>query len=487
MARSRITPEQMLESCRVLMAEGSTDAQRASMSLLKASGELAQAQMIAVFEQAQNDIIKEIARLKERDLVTFHVEAALQRVHSILEEMTGKSEPLAHSLVVARIIQGKITSRMKNRKQNYVSAFELVNTDTSNVERVVNQILGQITHAAGCTEQSVRAQVQSACVMANTQANSDVQIEVNFPSISTIPNSSFKTKKVTKHISREKQKELERAPEKTAAEMVSDAYRQIAFMKNNYVLGRREADMIRRRTLQSVAATEASGAGLVNAEKSLISSLLKDGLTAFVDRSGKRWSLGVYCNMAVRTTSRQSINLGRLYDDEDQDLYIIVNRHSNCPICSRYEGRVYSRSGTNPNYPPLAAAFGKIDKSGDTKIENTYLTIHPNCRHTINAWNELAHTEKEVEEMRRKSNPQTNPFDIDPRTEKQIELYKEREQIMAEEAASHRMYREMMQYIPIRELGTWPNFHEHYKANDSKYKDLLAKYREKVKKLSENT
>lgn len=463
------------------MATGSTDAQRAAMQVLKASGELAQAQLIATFEQAQNDLIKELSRLTNKDLVSFHVQAALARVHAILEQMVGNSEPLAHGLVVAKVIQGKVLSRMRNRNRKIVSAFDLVDTDTANVERVVNQIMGQITRAAGCTEQTLQQQLQVACTKANSQQGTDAQIEVNFPPITSVPNASFDKKTVSKHISNETKGKLNDNPVKTAKEITAEAYKQIAFMRNNYVLGRREADMVRRRTLQVVALSEAKGSGLVNAEKSLISTLLKDGLTAFVDRSGKRWSLGVYCNMAVRTTSRQCTNLGELYDDPEQDLYIIVNRHSNCPICSRYEGRVYSRSGKNPHYPSIAAAFGKIDPNGADTIENTYLTIHPNCRHTLSAWHERAHTEKEIDEMRKKS---TTPFDIDPRTEKQIEQYKERERLMDIEAASRRMYREMAQYIPYKELGTWPTFHEHYKANDARYKELLARYRQKVSEMA---
>ena len=85
--------------------------------------------------------------------------------------------------------------------------------------------------------------------------------------------------------------------------------------------------------------------------------------------------------------------------------------------------------------------------------------------------------------MREKSNPATNPFSVDPRTKKQIEAYNERQSVMAEEAASARMYRKMLQYIPVKVLGSWVDFHRHYMAKDGWYEKRLEEY-EKARKTS---
>jgi hypothetical protein len=251
-------------------------------------------------------------------------------------------------------------------------------------------------------------------------------------------------------------------------------------MRNMYVIGRREADIVRQQTLRSVALQEATGSGMVNAQKNLITSLMNEGLVAFIDRGGHRWTLGNYCNMAVRTTSAQASNLGEIFDDPEQDLYIIVDRKSTCPICAKYEGRVYSRSGTNPNYPPLKDAFSKIDPNGTDEIENTYLSIHPNCRHTIAKFVEKAHTPEQIEAYRKFSNPLTNPYSNDQRSQAEVKRYKERERVMGLEAASEREYRKLMQYIPVSELGSWITFHKHFLKKDDKYKKLLEKYRNAV-------
>jgi hypothetical protein len=130
----------------------------------------------------------------------------------------------------------------------------------------------------------------------------------------------------------------------------------------------------------------------------------------------------------------------------------------------------------------LSDAFGKIDPNGPGGLENTYLSIHPNCRHTISKWVERAHSPIEVVAARNNSDPATNPYDLDPRTEKEVKRYQELERQKAQRAACIREYRKMMQFIPVKELGSWLTFAKHYIAKDDKYQAL----REKYQKLSKS-
>ena len=123
-----MNPNQMIESAKVLCASGSPDSVRATMVILKASSDLAQAQMIHIFENAQKDLIKELSRLKNKDLVTYHTEAALARVTSILSKMKGDSETMAESVVAANLIIGKLKSKFASRikdPEQLVKAFDL--------------------------------------------------------------------------------------------------------------------------------------------------------------------------------------------------------------------------------------------------------------------------------------------------------------------------------------------------------------------------
>lgn len=476
-----MNPSQILESAEVLCSTGSPDSVRASMRLVKVSADLAQAEMIKTFEKAQNDIIKELARLTNNDLATYHVEAALMRVTITLGRLKGVIEPIAETLVKANVIIGKLRGRFGLAPTEFYSAFKLAEPETKRVDMIVNQMLGQINHAVDSARQSVRNQVQSACVSSQSDKDAQGQVEVNFPSIESSSENVALVPKKQKKLTEKEKTELLKNPAKSAKNITEDAKKQIQYMRNMYVIGRREADIVRQQTLRSIALQEATGSGMVNAQKNLITSLMNEGLVAFVDRSGRKWTLGNYCNMATRTTSAQASNLGEIFDDPEQDLYIIVDRKSTCPICAKYEGRVYSRSGTNPNYPPLKDAFSKIDPNGSDEIENTYLSIHPNCRHTIAKWVEAAHTPEQIEAYRKFSNPLTNPYSVEQRTEEEIKRYKKRERVMGIEAASEREYRKLMQYIPVSELGSWITFHKHFIKKDDKYKKLLEKYRNLIK------
>lgn len=470
----------LLEGAEEVMSVGSTDAARAAMRMVQASADVAKAELIAMFEAAQSDLVKELVRLKNNDLVTYHIDAAMARVRVILDRLRSESENVAETMIHATVVIGRLNARISQGKtgKELLTAFDFIGHDAANVERLVNQLVGHIDRAAKCAEQSVRNQLQTACIKANMSEKDagSIDISATFPPIDTGNGTAIRTRRETVSLPAKGKEQLKKNPVETAKRMTQEAYNQINRMRAQYVIGRREADMIRQRTLATVAMNEARGGAMVNAQKELVTTLMRDGLTAFVDRSGRKWTLGNYCEMAVRTTSRQSLNHGELFDDPEQDLFYIVNRHSNCPICSKYEGRVYSRSGTNPHYPALAEAFNTIDRNGTKSLDNSYLVIHPNCRHTIKPWNELTKTPAELAEIRRKSNPATNPFDVEQRTEEQIRQYKKRQEVMAREAASKRMYRQMLQYIPGRELGTWPSFHTHYMANDGWYQKMLSRY-----------
>mgnify|MGYP003291320359 CR=1 FL=1 len=196
--------------------------------------------------------------------------------------------------------------------------------------------------------------------------------------------------------------------------------------RNLYQVARLDNDIYRQSALASTAYTEALGKGAFYAGQSMEVAIRNHGITAFVDKRGRQWSLTDYCSMATRTTAHQA-EVSAVLTKDDHDLYQIVKIGSTCPICAPLEGRVYSKSGMNPNYPPLSLAFGKIDPNGGDDLSNTYLCIHPNCLHSLIKYTEMGKTDKQIQKMRDFSNPETNPLDVDPRSKKQIEAYRTKE------------------------------------------------------------
>ena len=213
-----------------------------------------------------------------------------------------------------------------------------------------------------------------------------------------------------------------------------------------FTVGRLENDPFRSTALKQIMGQEAAGTGWTQTSAQMTQELRNKGLTAFVDKAGRKWSLSDYCNMCTRTTARQA-EVAALLTADDHDLWQIVKIGSTCPVCAPLEGRVYSKSGTNPEYPPLSLAFGKVDPSGPDDLANTYLNIHPNCLHSLIKYTTIGKSEKQIQKDKDFSDPKKNPLDRDPRTKKQIAAYREKERNrrrLREDMKQHREYREIL-------------------------------------------
>lgn len=244
------------------------------------------------------------------------------------------------------------------------------------------------------------------------------------------------------------------------------------------LIGRVEPDVYRRVGMEQVALQQARGAGTYKMLPGFVEALRREGVTAFVDKAGRNWSLHTYCAMVSRTTSRQAEVLAVLTADPEQDLYRISSHGTTCGICAPYEGRVYSKSGTNPDYPPLAAAFGKQDPDGPDTLANTWLNIHPNCLHSLYSYSEAGRSEEEIQKIKDFSNPAKNPFSRDPRTEKQIKAYRAKEAARRQWLATYKQWEDYRVTLGDKVPKTYQTFEKHKRADDEKYKAWQKLYRE---------
>lgn len=249
------------------------------------------------------------------------------------------------------------------------------------------------------------------------------------------------------------------------------------------LIGRVEPDIYRRVGLEQVAAQAATGRGVNRAVPAFVEALRREGVTAFVDKAGRRWSLHTYCTMVSRTTRRQAQVLSVLERNPGQDLYKITSHGTTCALCAPYEGRVYSKSGTDPDFPPLADAFGRIDPAGPDTLANTWLNIHPGCLHALIPWTAAGRTDEEIEEIKRFSSPKTNPYSRDPRTEKQIEAYRKKEAARAAWLRNYRQWERYRMTLGDKVPKTYQTFEKHKRENDDKYKSWQREYREANKEI----
>ena len=259
---------------------------------------------------------------------------------------------------------------------------------------------------------------------------------------------------------------------------ITDATMTAMATVQSAILGRIEPDVYRRVGLEQVAAMQATGRGANAVVPGFVEALRREGITAFTDKAGRRWSLHTYCSMVTRTTSRQAEIAAVLSADQNHDLYLISSHGTTCALCAPYEGRVYSKSGTDPDFPPLSAAFGKIDPSGPDNLANTWLNIHPNCLHVLLPWTPAGRTPEEIQKIKDFSGPRKNPFTLDPRSQKQINAYRKKEAARRRWLARYRQWERYRMTLGDKVPKTYQTFERHKLANDDKYKEWERLYRE---------
>lgn len=259
---------------------------------------------------------------------------------------------------------------------------------------------------------------------------------------------------------------------------ITDASVTVMATVQSALIGRIEPDVYRRVGLEQVALRQATGQGVYRQLPQFVEALRREGITAFVDKAGRHWSLHTYCSMVSRTTSRQAEVLAALTADPEQDLYRISSHGTTCALCAPYEGRVYSKSGNDPDFPPLADAFGKVDPAGPNNLANTWLNIHPGCLHSIYPWTPAGRSPEEIQKIKDFSNPEKNPFTRDPRAQKQIKAYRNKEKARAQWLRNYRQWEDYRITLGDKVPKTYQTFEKHKKLNDEKYKNWQRLYRE---------
>lgn len=244
-----------------------------------------------------------------------------------------------------------------------------------------------------------------------------------------------------------------------------------------YAIARLEDDPFRRSALSQAARQEAAGTGWMQTSASMALDLKNRGITAFVDKAGRKWTLYDYCNMATRTTVRQA-QVAAVLTEDDWDLWQIVKIGSTCPVCAPLEGRIYSKSGTNPDYPPLSLAFGKIDPEGSDDLTNTYLNIHPNCLHSLVRYTTIGKTEKQIQKDKDFSDPKKNPLTRDPRTKMQIAAYRNKERNRRKLLADIRQHKKYRAVLEKDVPENFDKFREMKYNNPERWKELQDAYKD---------
>lgn len=199
----------------------------------------------------------------------------------------------------------------------------------------------------------------------------------------------------------------------------------------------------------------------------------------------KQWKKKYLVDNGSRTSERQKAILDLILRTPTQDLYKLVSHRGSCAFCAPRQGRVYSRSGKDPVFPPLALAFHKIDPDGPDVLWNTHLIPHPNCLCSLVAWTSAGRTPEELEEIRRFSNLKTNPLTHDPQTPEEIQAYKQKQKYRKKLLRDIRLFQNCVACGIDKFPKTFPTFEKHKQTNSEKYQEWMRQYGKLKPKLAE--
>lgn len=150
---------------------------------------------------------------------------------------------------------------------------------------------------------------------------------------------------------------------------LDSAFEQVAMKTQNMSFQHIRA--LRTITADVTRQMSITGATRRQVSKELLNRAMEIPGFAFIDKSGEKWQLKSYFNTLART---ELMNAARAsYDDkcseEGFDVMKLTTSGKSCDHCSKYEGKLFSLTGTTKNLPT------KQDLMDDG-------VFHPNCTHS---------------------------------------------------------------------------------------------------------
>lgn len=175
-------------------------------------------------------------------------------------------------------------------------------------------------------------------------------------------------------------------------------------------------DDVYRRAIAMTATAVPLGLGTTRtAQQAAWSSLLRQGVTGFIDKAGRRWALSSYVEMATRSATR------RAYDDSKVsamqshgvNLVSVVVGAGSCKACADWAGKIL-RTDAGPTgrlRVPNLAGDGEvtITVAGTLDDAKRHGWRHPNCRCSTVAYlpglsviTDVTHYDPDAEKARQK-------------------------------------------------------------------------------------
>jgi hypothetical protein len=144
-----------------------------------------------------------------------------------------------------------------------------------------------------------------------------------------------------------------------AVEVLADnAYSRLEDVNN--VVGRRVNDVFRSVALENSKGAVIGYQTTRQAAKKIRDDLAQRGITGFVDKAGHEWDMRRYAKVLAQETTNQSFRQGTInrLQEKGHDLVRLSSHSGSCPRCTPFEGRTFSLTGTDSEFPSIEEARG---------------------------------------------------------------------------------------------------------------------------------
>lgn len=203
--------------------------------------------------------------------------------------------------------------------------------------------------------------------------------------------------------------------------------------------------------------------------------LIGKGITGFKTSNDRNLQLDNYVRMATQTTLKIARNMGIIEQCEARgiDLVKMSVHFPTCSICMPLQGRVFSISGKNKDYPSLY----------EYCFPGDYLTIHPNCKHSFFPYLPEYLTPEQVEADKEYSN---RSFDVlNEQEKKMLDLYNHNQKVRAKANRDRKEYDAISLVLGKDIMPSFSGFRSSKRHNGKLYQDIKETYGDYLPKKEE--
>lgn len=150
-------------------------------------------------------------------------------------------------------------------------------------------------------------------------------------------------------------------------------------------------DRYRHAAQTAITRALVSGESNTQTVQTMLNRMADTGITGFVDRAGRRWDMGTYADMAVRTGRMRALNQGHMDGWQQAGVELVrVSQHpASHPWCYPFQGKLLAIQGSAGPHTLTDRVTGETVTvtavaTFDEAVSRGYR--HPNCRHSEGAY-----------------------------------------------------------------------------------------------------